>query len=98
MQNVTITNTGTAALVFAVTTYYYYQNGYLYKEVHDDGTISTPTSQTLLPSSAKVGDFGADMVLNNSDGSTDTSTRRIDQAQTEMLNLYIYSQIGITLM
>ena len=78
VQNVTITNTSTGAFISAMTTYYYYQTGYLYKIVHDDGTISTPTSQTLLPSSAKVGDFGADMVVSDSDGSTDTSTWRID--------------------
>jgi hypothetical protein len=78
VQNVTITNTSTHAFASAMTTYYYYQTGYLYKIVNDDGTISTPTSQTLLPSSAKVGDFGSDMVVSNSDGSTDTSTWRID--------------------
>lgn len=78
VQNVTITNTSTGAFASAMTTSYYYQTGYLYKIINDDGTISTPTSQTLLPSSAKVGDFGDDMVLINSDGSTDTSTWRID--------------------
>lgn len=78
VQNVTLTNTSTGAFVSAMSAYYYYQTGYLYKIVHDDGTTSTPTSQTLLPSSAKVGDFGPDMALTNSDGTTETSTWRID--------------------
>ncbi len=78
VQNVTLTDTGTGAFASGRATYYCYQTGYLYKIIYDDGTISTPTSQTLLPSSAKVGDFGDDMVVSNSDGSTDTSTWRID--------------------
>ena len=78
VQNATITNTSTGATDSAVTYGYYYQTGYLFKIVHDDGTISTATSQTLLPSSAKVGDFGNDMVVVNTDGSTETSTWRID--------------------
>ena len=78
VQNVTLTDTSTGEFASGMATYYCYQTGYLYKIIYDDGTISTPTSQTLLPSSAKVGDFGDDMVVSNSDGSTDTSTWRID--------------------
>jgi len=78
VQNVTITNPATSASASATTTYYFFQTGFLFKIVHDDGTISTPTSQTLLPGSAKVGDSGADIVVSNSDGSTETSTWRID--------------------
>lgn len=60
------------------TTYYYYQTGYFYKGEQYDGTISTPVSQTLLPSSARVGDSGADMVIKRSDGSTSITTWRIE--------------------
>lgn len=90
VQNVSITNPSTGASVSATTTYYNYQTGYLYKIVNDDGTISIPTSQTLLPSSAKVGDFGDDMVLSNSDGSTETSTWRIDPG-TNGDAIFVYS-------
>lgn len=90
VQNVTLTNTNTGAFSSAMTTYYYYQTGYLFEIVHNDGAISTPTSQTLLPSSAKVGDFGADMVVSNSDGSTETSTWRID-AGTNGDALFVYA-------
>jgi hypothetical protein len=78
VQNTTLTNTSNGSFASVMSTYYCYQNGYMYKEESNDGTISTPISQTLLPSSAKVGDFGADMVLSNSDGTTETSTWRID--------------------
>ncbi len=71
VRNTTLTNTSTGASVSTTSTYYL--SNWLYvQEIYDDGTISTPISQTLLPSSAKVGDFGSDMVVSNSDGSTET--------------------------
>jgi hypothetical protein len=80
VQQVTITNKGTGISASETTTYYYHQTGYLYEIVHGDGTISTPapSSQTLLLSSAKVGDSGADLAVNNPDGSVETSTWRLD--------------------
>jgi hypothetical protein len=78
VQQVTLTNTNTGVSASEMTTYYYYQTGSLYEIVHGDGSISTPTSQTLLPISAKVGDFGDDMAVNEPDGTTETSTWRID--------------------
>ena len=78
VQQVTLTNASTGASASETTTYYFYQTGYLYEIVHGDGTISTSASQTLLPISAKVGDSGADMIVNEPDGTTETSTWRID--------------------
>lgn len=78
VQNVSLTNTSTGASSSGTSTWYYYQTGNLYKIVLDDGTVSIPTSQTLLPASAKVGDSGNDMVLSSSDGTTESSTWRID--------------------
>ena len=78
VENVTLMNTSTGASSSGMTTYHYFQTGYLYEIVYDDGTISTPTAQTLLPASAKVGDSGDDMAISNSDGSTALSTWRID--------------------
>jgi len=92
VSNATITNTSKGVSDSAKTTYYYYQTGYLYEIVHDDGTISTPTSQTLLPSSAKVGDSGNDTVTVNSDGSTETSTWRIDAGTNgDALFVWVYT-------
>jgi hypothetical protein len=91
-QNVTLTNTSNGAFASGMSTYYCYQNGYFYEEVYSDGRISIPISQTLLPSSAKVGDFGADMVVSNSDGTTETSTWRIDpDTNGDSKFVYVYT-------
>ena len=89
-QKVTLTNTSTGATGSTVTYYYYYQTGYLFVILYADLTRSTPTSQTLLPSFAKVGDSGNDMVVVNPDGSTETSTWRID-AGTNGDALFVYA-------
>jgi hypothetical protein len=92
VQNVNITNPATGASASATTTYYFFQTGLLFNIVNDDGTISTPISQTLLPASAKVGDSGADMVVSNSDGSTESSTWRIDPGTNgDAIFVYIFT-------
>lgn len=60
-------------------TNYILPTGFLYNEVcpSSHGT-GTPTSQTLLPATAKVGDSGNDIALNWSDGTIETDTWRID--------------------
>lgn len=93
VENVTLTNTSTGAFVSGMGTYCYYPSGYLYEIVYTNGIIATPTSQTLLPASAKVGDFGADMTLSNSDGTTETSTWRIDPGTNgDAKFVYIYTE------
>jgi hypothetical protein len=77
-QYTSITIISTGATISGISTDYIYQTGYLYKRIDSDGTIYTPISQTLLPVSAKVGDSGNDATLSISDGSTETSTWRID--------------------
>ncbi len=77
-QYLSITNNSTGATISGISTHYVYLTGYLYKIVYNDGRIATPTSQTLLPASAKVGDFGTGTALSFSDGSNETSTWRID--------------------
>jgi hypothetical protein len=103
VQKATLT-AGGSGYASSTATYYYYETGYLYKVVRNDGTASTHTDQTLLPSSAKVGDSGPDRVVSFSDGTTETSTWRIDAGtngdaqfvfiytDTNSLNTVIYTE------
>ncbi|HEX9262078.1 MAG TPA: hypothetical protein VF893_06070 [Candidatus Bathyarchaeia archaeon] len=77
-QYLSITNKSTGATVSGISTLYVFLTGYLYKIEYDDGSVATPTSQTLLPAFAKVGDFGTYTALSVSDGSNETSSWRID--------------------
>jgi predicted membrane-bound mannosyltransferase len=102
----TVISAGNAGSAAGTATSYYYPNGELYEIVRYDGTISTPTTtQTLLPSSAKVGDSGPNLELSiSSDGTTETRTWRIDAdtngnarfvfiyTDTNSLNAVIYTE------
>lgn len=71
---VTLQVAGGSAASGTTTLYYQVSDGTLYKSVSSYGITYTPTSQTPLPSSAKVGDSGAFVTVSGSDGTTSTTT------------------------
>ena len=56
------------------TSYFVVSDGSAYKSISSTGVTSTPISQTPLPATAKVGDFGVLGTTSGSDGTTSTTT------------------------
>lgn len=74
----TVTRTANAASVSGVvTSYFLVSDGTLYKSIDSFNVIGTPTSQTVIPDSARVGDFGNLWTIAYSDGTSSSSTWRL---------------------
>jgi len=80
-QNVTKSRTlvtlqrGTGTPITGISSrYFLISNSTLYKSVSSLGTISVPTTQTIIPNTIHVGDFDNFLNTTNSDGTTTTST------------------------
>lgn len=73
----TITKAGTTS-VTSTSNSYYLPNGNLYKSISSDGTVLQPTSQAVLPDTAKPGDFGTFYTSSASDGTSATTTWRFE--------------------
>lgn len=70
-------STGVSASAI-VTRYFNVLDSTLYKEINSLGTIFTVSSQTVLPDTLNVGDFGTLMSGVSSDGRTTTSTWKLE--------------------
>lgn len=70
---------GTSTPITGFTSYYFLtSNSTLYKSVSSSGETSVPTSQTVIPDTIHVGDFDNFLNTTNSDGTTGTSTWRLE--------------------
>lgn len=58
--------------------YFLASNSNAYKAVSSLGVTSVPTSQTILPDTIHVGDFGDFLTSSNSDGTTSTTTWKLE--------------------
>ena len=75
----TLTRTSSGASVTGSTSsYFLVSDGSLYKTVDSFNVTGTPTSQTAVPDSAKVGDSGNLWNITYSDGSSSSSTWKLE--------------------
>jgi hypothetical protein len=101
-QNVTKMRTlvtlqmGTGTPVTGITSNYILtSNSTLYKSVSSLGVTSVPTTQTVMPTTIHVGDFDNWLNTTNSDGTTGTSTWRLE-AESNGNTIFTISHIAKT--
>jgi hypothetical protein len=71
---VTLQIAGGTPVSSTTTSYFLVSDGSAYKSISSSGVTYIPTSQTLIPATIKVGDFGTIGAASGSDGTTSTTT------------------------